>query len=61
MLSIHILQAILLAAGAGLSLSKPIYPRFTIGQDHIEVLAMRRSMEMNPAAVTDVECIDPGL
>ncbi|EMR69921.1 hypothetical protein MGN70_005638 [Eutypa lata] len=58
MLTTTFLQTVLLVAGAGLSLSKPIYPRFSVGQEHFEVLALRRSMEMNPAAVTDVECLD---
>lgn len=61
MLSITFLQIFLLIAGAGLSLSKPIYPRFTIGQEHLEVLAMRRSMEIDPSAVIDVTCLDPSV
>lgn len=61
MLSATFLQTIFLVVGAGLSLAKPIYPRFTVGQGHFEVLALRNSMEVNPNAVTNVECIDPNL
>ena len=52
---------ILLLASAGTSFAKPIYPRFTVGQDHFEVLALRNSMELDPSAATNVECIDPNL
>lgn len=51
----------LLVASAGTSLSKPLYPRFTVGQDHFEVLALRWSMELDPSAVTDVQCMNPDL
>lgn len=52
---------ILLLTSAGTSVAKPIYPRFTVGQDHFEVLALRNSMELDPSAVTNVECIDPNV
>ena len=52
---------VLLLASAGISLAKPIYPRFTVGQGHFEVLALRNSMELDPSAAADVECIDPNV
>ncbi|RYP11440.1 hypothetical protein DL764_000094 [Monosporascus ibericus] len=60
MLSTTFLQAIVvLVAGAGVSLSKPVYPRRSVSQQHFEDLALRASTEAHPEAVTDVECIDP--
>ncbi|RYP63266.1 hypothetical protein DL770_009424 [Monosporascus sp. CRB-9-2] len=60
MFSTTFLQArLVLVAGAGVSLSKPVYHPLSVSQQHFEVLAQRASTEVNPEAVTDVECIDP--
>ncbi|RYP38553.1 hypothetical protein DL767_002489 [Monosporascus sp. MG133] len=60
MLSTISLQAVLaLTAGAGVLLSKKVYPQLSISQQHFEALAQRASTKVNPEAVTDVECIDP--
>ncbi|RYO88220.1 hypothetical protein DL766_009297 [Monosporascus sp. MC13-8B] len=62
MLSTTFLQAVLvLVAGAGVSLSKPVYPRLSVSREHFEVLALRASTSVNPDAVTDVKCIDPNV
>ncbi|KAI1266004.1 hypothetical protein F5Y18DRAFT_34637 [Xylariaceae sp. FL1019] len=41
--------------------ASPVWPRYTVSNDHFEVLAMRASTEVNPAAVDDVTCIDPNV
>ncbi|KAI0154749.1 hypothetical protein GGR57DRAFT_464922 [Xylariaceae sp. FL1272] len=41
--------------------ASPVWPRYTVSNDHFEVLAMRASTEINPAAVDEVTCIDPNV
>ncbi|KAI1105288.1 hypothetical protein F4804DRAFT_145272 [Jackrogersella minutella] len=57
MRSTTLLQSLLLAS-ASLSFAGPVWPRFTIDNTHLEVLALRASTDVNPAAVTDTTCID---
>ncbi|KAI2635510.1 hypothetical protein GGS21DRAFT_490167 [Xylaria nigripes] len=49
----------ILLAGAACSVASPVWPRYTVDNEHFEVLALRASMPLNPAAVSDVVCIDP--
>ncbi|KAI1828697.1 hypothetical protein F4861DRAFT_535112 [Xylaria intraflava] len=53
--------SLFLLAGAACSLASPVWPRYTVDNEHFEVLALRASMPLNPAAVSDVTCIDPKL
>ncbi|KAI1344985.1 hypothetical protein F5Y15DRAFT_13529 [Xylariaceae sp. FL0016] len=61
MLSSTLLRQLILAASLGLALGSPVWPRFTVGNEHFEVLALRASTEVNPAAVSDVTCINPNV
>ncbi|KAI2467213.1 hypothetical protein F4781DRAFT_321873 [Annulohypoxylon bovei var. microspora] len=56
--SATLLQSFLLLASASLSLAGPVWPRFSIDNTHLEVLALRASTAVNSAAVSDVTCID---
>ncbi|KAI1660058.1 hypothetical protein F4813DRAFT_311853 [Daldinia decipiens] len=59
MLSTTLLQSlVLLVAGASLSAASPVWPHYSIDGEHLEVLHMRASTSVNPAAVSGVECID---
>ncbi|KAH9909043.1 hypothetical protein F4778DRAFT_210379 [Xylariomycetidae sp. FL2044] len=58
---ILIQTALLLVIQASLSRASPVWPRYTVSNEHLEVRSMRATMEMNPAAVTDVTCIDHSL
>ncbi|XXG94454.1 hypothetical protein Hte_000711 [Hypoxylon texense] len=53
-----LLSSILLVASASLSFATPVWPHFSIENEHLEVLAIRASTSVNPAAVSDVTCID---
>ncbi|KAJ3558724.1 hypothetical protein NPX13_g9656 [Xylaria arbuscula] len=54
-------SAILMLASAVCSLASPVWPRYTVDNEHFEVLALRSTTQLNPAAVSDVTCIDPNL
>ncbi|KAI2618883.1 hypothetical protein GGR54DRAFT_640423 [Hypoxylon sp. NC1633] len=56
-----LLHSLLLIAGASLSLAGPVWPHYSIANEHLEVLALRASTSVNPAAVSDVKCLDPSL
>lgn len=58
MVSSSVFQTLLLVAGATISLANPVWPRYTVSQEHLEVLAMRASTTVNPDAVTNTVCID---
>ncbi|KAI8635341.1 hypothetical protein F5Y19DRAFT_407411 [Xylariaceae sp. FL1651] len=51
-------SAFFLLAGAACSFASPVWPHYTVDNEHFEVLAMRASTTVNPSAVTDVTCID---
>lgn len=54
----------LLVAFAGVSLAAPapaeyhMFPRVMVREDHLEVLKLRASTAVNPAAVTSTTCLD---
>ncbi|KAF2972318.1 hypothetical protein GQX73_g1235 [Xylaria multiplex] len=54
-------SALFLLAGAAFSVASPVWPRYTVDNEHFEVLALRATTQVNPAAVSDVTCIDPKL
>lgn len=58
MLSAGVLRAALLFVMAGLAVAQPVWPHYSVEQEHFEVLKMRFSMPLNPAAVYDVSCGD---
>ncbi|KAI0175893.1 hypothetical protein GGR52DRAFT_570873 [Hypoxylon sp. FL1284] len=58
MLSSTVLSSFLLVASAGLSFASPTWPRFSVRNEHLEVLSLRASTSVDPAAVSDVNCID---
>ncbi|KAK8126374.1 uncharacterized protein PG998_002133 [Apiospora kogelbergensis] len=43
---------------AGLAVAGPVWPRYTVGPEHLEVLQMRASTSVNPAAVRETKCIN---
>ncbi|KAK6843455.1 hypothetical protein PG990_004665 [Apiospora arundinis] len=43
---------------AGLAAAGPVWPRYTVGPEHLEVLQMRASTSVNPAAVKETKCIN---
>ncbi|KAI5866957.1 hypothetical protein GGS23DRAFT_615592 [Durotheca rogersii] len=47
-----------LIAGASLTLATPVWPHYSVENEHLEVLAMRKSMAVSPSAAFDVECLD---
>ncbi|KAI1499388.1 hypothetical protein F5X99DRAFT_287345 [Biscogniauxia marginata] len=49
------------ASSGSLCLASPVWPRFAVSNTHLEVLALRASTGLNPAAVRDVTCIDHNL
>ncbi|KAI1381719.1 hypothetical protein F4677DRAFT_439535 [Hypoxylon crocopeplum] len=49
---------LLFLASAGLSSATPMWPHYSIENEHLEVLALRASTAVNPAAVSGVTCID---
>lgn len=60
MVSSSLVSALLVAvAGAGQVLAQPLLPRAVVGPEHFEVLAMRASSEVDPNAVSDVQCTNP--
>ncbi|OTA69401.1 hypothetical protein K449DRAFT_428850 [Hypoxylon sp. EC38] len=56
--STTLLHSLLLLATASLSFASPVWPHYSVDNEHLEVLAMRASTSVNPAAVSDVTCID---
>jgi hypothetical protein len=60
MLSTTVLaQTLLVVLGATAALALPKnFPRVVVSQDHFEVLGMRATTEVNPAAVINIECLD---
>ncbi|KAL1880800.1 hypothetical protein VTK73DRAFT_4970 [Phialemonium thermophilum] len=47
---------------AGMCMASPRYPMFPpvlVRHEHLEVLEMRSATPINPAAITDVVCVDP--
>ncbi|KAI0404220.1 hypothetical protein F4802DRAFT_259928 [Xylaria palmicola] len=54
-------SALFLLASAVCSFASPVWPRYTVDNEHFEVLALRATTQVNPAAVSDVKCIDPKL
>ncbi|KAI6093592.1 hypothetical protein F4821DRAFT_252597 [Hypoxylon rubiginosum] len=56
-----LLSSVLLVASASLTFATPVWPHFSIDNEHLEVLAIRASTSVNPAAVSDVKCIDSSL
>ncbi|KAI1394128.1 uncharacterized protein F4822DRAFT_37434 [Hypoxylon trugodes] len=55
------LQSLLFLAGATLSFASPVWPHYSVDNEHLEVLALRASTAVNPAAVSDVTCTDPNV
>ncbi|KAI5923701.1 hypothetical protein F4810DRAFT_203432 [Camillea tinctor] len=53
--------ALLLAGSSSLIQASPVWPRFTVSNTHLEVLALRAAIGLNPAAVRDVTCMDHSL
>ncbi|KAI1083036.1 hypothetical protein F5B20DRAFT_443852 [Whalleya microplaca] len=51
-------QPLLLLASAGLSFASPVWPHYTVDNEHFEVLSLRASVGVNSAAVSDVTCLD---
>ncbi|ETS87716.1 hypothetical protein PFICI_01544 [Pestalotiopsis fici W106-1] len=45
---------------ATLAAAQPVWPHYSVEQEHFEVLKMRSSMPLNPSAVYDVSCGDSG-
>ncbi|KAI1156081.1 hypothetical protein F4825DRAFT_446818 [Nemania diffusa] len=54
-------STLFLLVSAACSFASPVWPRYTVDNEHFEVLALRASTSVNPAAVSDVKCIDPNL
>ncbi|RWA07450.1 hypothetical protein EKO27_g7650 [Xylaria grammica] len=54
-------STLFLLTSATFSLASPVWPRYTVDNEHFEVLALRATTQVNPAAVNDVTCIDPKL
>ncbi|TGJ87814.1 hypothetical protein E0Z10_g985 [Xylaria hypoxylon] len=54
-------STLLLLASAAFSLASPVWPRYTVDNEHFEVLALRAATQVNSAAVSDVTCIDSKL
>ncbi|KAI1118868.1 hypothetical protein F5Y14DRAFT_397979 [Nemania sp. NC0429] len=46
---------------AAFSFASPVWPRYAVDYEHFEVLALRANTRVNPAAVSDVTCIDSKL
>ncbi|KAI1203065.1 hypothetical protein F5X97DRAFT_157280 [Nemania serpens] len=51
----------LLLVSAACSFASPVWPHYTVDNEHFEVLALRANTQVNPAAVSDVKCIDSRL
>ncbi|KAI1399085.1 hypothetical protein F4819DRAFT_431994 [Hypoxylon fuscum] len=58
MLTSTLIHSLFLAASATLSLASPVWPHFSISDEHLEVLRLRASTSVNAAAVSDMTCID---
>ncbi|KAI1408827.1 hypothetical protein F5Y13DRAFT_98483 [Hypoxylon sp. FL1857] len=56
--STTLIHSFLLLATASLSFASPVWPHYSVDNEHLEVLAMRASTSVNPAAVSGVTCID---
>ncbi|KAI0107484.1 hypothetical protein GGR51DRAFT_149534 [Nemania sp. FL0031] len=54
-------STLLLLVSAACSFASPVWPHYTVDNEHFEVLALRANTQVNPAAVSDVKCIDPNL
>ncbi|KAI0200135.1 hypothetical protein F4808DRAFT_429798 [Astrocystis sublimbata] len=52
-------SSIIVLASAACTFASPVWPRFTVDNAHFEVLALRASTDVDPAAVNNVNCIDP--
>lgn len=67
MISTTLLNSLLLVAAASISLASPIQqplpilPRYSVANEHLEVLSMRASADVDPSAVSEVRCIDPNV
>ncbi|TDZ23690.1 hypothetical protein C8034_v012395 [Colletotrichum sidae] len=60
-----LVNAVCLLLAAAVALAAPVtrpshskWPRFTVPQQHFEVLTMRAQTEVNPSAVLEATCID---
>jgi hypothetical protein len=58
MLRAGLLRAILLVAAARFTAAQPVWPHYSVEQEHFEVLGMRAIMPLNPSAVYGVVCVD---
>ncbi|KAI1811274.1 hypothetical protein GGS20DRAFT_123608 [Poronia punctata] len=54
-------SAFFVLASAACSFASPVWPHYTVDNEHFEVLALRAGTPINPAAVSDVKCMDPNL
>ncbi|KAI1188968.1 hypothetical protein F5B17DRAFT_239130 [Nemania serpens] len=54
-------STLLLLVSAVCSFASPVWPHYTVDNEHFEVLALRANTQVNPAAVSDVTCIDSRL
>ncbi|KAI1172441.1 hypothetical protein F4777DRAFT_513984 [Nemania sp. FL0916] len=54
-------STLFLLLSAACSFAAPVWPHYTVDNEHFEVLALRANTQVNPAAVNDVTCIDPKL
>ncbi|KAI0447717.1 hypothetical protein F4803DRAFT_179195 [Xylaria telfairii] len=54
-------STLFLLASAACSFASPVWPRYTVDNEHFEVLALRATTQVNPTAVSGVTCIDPKL
>ncbi|KAF2993534.1 hypothetical protein E8E14_000081 [Neopestalotiopsis sp. 37M] len=58
MVSTGVVRTVLLFIMASLAVAQPVWPHYSVEQEHFEVLKMRSSMPLNPSAVYDVSCGD---
>ncbi|KAK9421035.1 hypothetical protein SUNI508_06180 [Seiridium unicorne] len=61
MLRAGLLGTVLLFAAASFTAAQPVWPHYSVEQEHFEVLSMRAAMPLNPSAVYDVTCMDSNL
>jgi hypothetical protein len=58
MISTTLTLQLLLAISGALAVPYHMYPRVMISEAYLEVLNLRASTTVNPAAVTDTVCLD---
>ncbi|KAI1436696.1 hypothetical protein GGR50DRAFT_184714 [Xylaria sp. CBS 124048] len=54
-------SSLLVLVGAACSFASPVWPRYTVENEHFEVLALRATTQLNPSAVSGVTCLDRNL